>query len=209
MHLETLAPKTKLVLAKLGRNDWLKNYYLAGGTSLALQFGHRQSVDLDFFTTKTINTNLLIKKISRTGSFKLLKEEENTVEGILDGVKVSFMTYPYIFLKKTLKFDNNVNLASATDIALMKLNAIAGRNAKKDFIDLYYFLDKGKKDLFWLFAQMKNKYKGLDYDVMHLYKSLVYFVEADKEPMPKMLCTIDWPWIKNFFIKEVKKITSG
>lgn len=206
MHLETLASKTKLVLAKLGKNNWLKNYYLAGGTALALQFGHRQSVDLDFFTVKTINTNLLIKKVSRAGRFTLLKEEENTVEGILDGVKVSFMIYPYIFLKKTLKFDNNVNLASATDIALMKLNAIAGRNVKKDFIDLYYFLNKEKKDLFWLFAQMKNKYRGLDYDVMHLYKSLVYFVEADKEPMPKMLCKINWAVVKDFFIKEVKRM---
>lgn len=206
MYLETLAPQTKKVLFLISEQTWIKNYYLAGDTALALQYGHRQSIDLDFFIDDDFNTSMLIATLSKLGKFELLKEEKNTVEGLLMGVKVSFMTYPYVFLKKKITFDKNIYLASVLDVALMKLNAIAGRNTKKDFIDLYFFLNQEKKDLFWLFGQMKKKYRGLQYDPMHLYKSLVYFKEADLEPLPKMLVKIDWPAVKKYFVREVKQL---
>jgi predicted nucleotidyltransferase component of viral defense system len=205
MHLETLAPKTSKLLTKISDQKWLKDYYLAGGTALALQYGHRQSVDLDFFIAKNINTPALVAKLGLLGDWQLLREEENTVEGLLDGVKISFMTYPYVFLAEKIKFSDNIFLASTLDIALMKLNAIAGRNTRKDFIDLYFFLHQEKRDLVWLFAQMKKKYQGLNYDVMHLYKSLIYFVDADKEPMPNLLVKVDWIEVKKFFVLGVKK----
>lgn len=206
MHLETLALDTKKLLEKIKDVDWLKDFYLAGGTALALQLGHRQSIDLDWFTFNKFSTKILLNKLKKIGRFTLLNEDENTLEGFLDGVKLSFMTYPYVLLNKKDKFFGKVFLASKLDIALMKLTAISGRNARKDFIDLYYYLHKEKTDLFGLFAQMKKKFKGIDYDVAHICKSLVYFKEADEQSEPVMLIKISWPKIKAFFVTAVGKM---
>jgi len=87
------------------------------------------------------------------------------------------------------------------------LSAISGRNTKKDFIDLYYFLHEENMDLSVLLNKMKKKYKGLNYEILHILKSLVYFVEADKEPMPRMLENIEWSKVKKFFEKSVLSIS--
>jgi len=205
MHLETLASDTKKLLNKIKDKIWLKDFYLAGGTALALYFGHRQSVDLDWFTPKSFNTKILLKKLQKIGSFELINEEENTLEGYLNGVKLSFMTYPYTLLSKKKKLFNQVFLASKLDIALMKLSAISGRNAKKDFIDLYHYLQTEGTDLSSLFRQNKKKFKDINYDIVHICKSLIYFKEADEQPEPKMLIKISWPKVKAFWQAEVKK----
>ncbi|PIY93338.1 MAG: hypothetical protein COY69_02155 [Candidatus Magasanikbacteria bacterium CG_4_10_14_0_8_um_filter_32_14] len=207
MHEETLSQKTKMLLDKLTKEKWFKNFYLAGGTALALHYGHRESIDLDWFTPKNIRTEDLLSKLSKVGKFVVLQEEENIVEGTLDGVKVSFVSYPYPILGNFSMY-NKVNLVSVWDIALMKLTAISSRNTKKDFIDLYYFLHKEKTNLSGLLAKMKKKYKGINYEILHILKSLVYFVEADKEPMPRMLEDIGWSKVKKFFEKEVLSISS-
>ena len=90
MHETALNSATRSVFEKLRHASFLKKFYLAGGTALALQYGHRESVDLDFFCAKPFKTETLIAAISKLGKFKLVNEEENTVDGVLDGVKVSF-----------------------------------------------------------------------------------------------------------------------
>ncbi len=206
MFLETLAPDTKKVLEKISKSDWLEKYYLAGGTALALQYGHRQSVDLDWFTEKNFSTKVLLSKLQKFGKFQVLNEEENTLEGYLDGVKMSFMTYPYSLLKPVIKFSDKVKVADKMDIALMKITAISDRNTKKDFIDLYWYLHIEKTDLIGLFAKLNKKYVGINYDVVHICKSLVYFKEAEVQPLPQMMQSINWAKIKSFFVSEVKKI---
>jgi len=202
---QTLATNTASLLHKLANNKWLSDFYLAGGTALALQLGHRQSIDLDWFRQSNIKTKKLTKIISKIGNFEIINEEENTVEGILDDTKLSFMTYPYPLLKKTIKYDKCVFLADQLDIAVMKLGAIADRNTKKDFIDLYFFLQKNKLRLDDLFRNMDKKFAGAKYDPYHIYKSLIYFIEADTEPNPKMMVAFDWKNIKLFFENEIRK----
>ena len=206
LYINTLAPKTKKLLEKIQNIPWLKDFYLAGGTAFALQYGHRQSVDLDWFTNKNFSTKILLKKLSDVGKFELLNEEEWTLEGYLEGVKVSFMKYPYPLLEKTIKFNGGVMLAAPLDIALMKVTAISGRNVRKDFIDLYFYLQKENIKLDFLFSKMKQKFIGINYDPVHICKSLVYFKEADEQPMPKMLVPVLWVKVKNFFKKEVSGI---
>lgn len=203
---QTLASKTNQLLDKLSSQKWLDKFYLAGGTALALQLGHRQSVDLDWFLVNDFKTKEIINKLSKFGKFELVNEEENTIEGWLDGVKLSFMTYPYPLLKEKIKYNQQVFLADQLDIAIMKLGAIAGRNNKKDFIDLYIYLLNDKKDLNYLFRQMDNKFRGFKYDHYHILKSLVYFVEANSDPDPKMLIDFDWEKTKKFFRAGVKKL---
>jgi len=202
-YKNTLAKNTDTLLERIKTKKWLSNFYLAGGTALALQLGHRRSVDLDWFKKESINSKVLLKKVSQLGKFELLNEEKDTLEGLLDGVKVSFMTYPYSLLKSKLKYSRNIFLADKLDIAIMKLGAIAGRNSKKDFIDLYIFLQENQMDLDWLLGYLEKKFKGVGYDKYHIYKSLVYFAEADKEPMPKMFREISWVKVKKFFQREV------
>ena len=201
-----LPDATEKLLNKLEGVTWLRSFYLAGGTALALQYQHRESIDLDWFTEKSFQTAPLIKKLSELGKFTLIKTEENTVEGILDKVKLSFMTYPYPMVAPEQSFLKNIRLASVHDIAIMKLGAIAGRNTKKDFIDLYLYLHREQKTLPELFVLLTKKFKGIEYDYYHLFKSLMYFVEADDEPMPRMLEKVDWKNVKAYFVKETKKM---
>ncbi len=91
MFENTLAPKTALLLKKLQNLPWLRSFYLAGGTALALQYGHRQSIDLDFFTKKNIATAPLVKKLERVGAFKITNQEKNTLEGILNDVNMGLI----------------------------------------------------------------------------------------------------------------------
>ncbi|MCX7779239.1 MAG: nucleotidyl transferase AbiEii/AbiGii toxin family protein [Patescibacteria group bacterium] len=97
-----------------------------------------------------------------------------------------------------------MKVADWRDIACMKLDAVSSRGSKKDFIDLYFICQKiSLKRLLKIFAK---KYKSVDFNLMHILKSLVYFKEAEKEPLPRMLKRISWPTVKSFFIREVRKL---
>lgn len=207
MFARTLAPATASLLNKLSRKRWLQHFYLAGGTALALHYGHRQSVDLDFFTAKNIAAPPLLKQLKQTARFELTNQEANTVEGILAGVKVSFITFPYPLRQQPVRFRGWIRLATPLDIALMKLGAITGRNTKKDFLDLYLCLQREQIALKQLLNFLQKQFSGVSYDPYHLYKSLTYFTEADAQAMPKMFTKISWPAVKRFFIQEVKQLT--
>ncbi|MBI5729278.1 MAG: nucleotidyl transferase AbiEii/AbiGii toxin family protein [Candidatus Magasanikbacteria bacterium] len=88
--LSVLPPATETLLNILRSERWIAHFYLAGGTALALHYGHRRSIDLDWFTDRPINAPVLLSRIAKVGAFELLNEEENTVEGILNGVKAFF-----------------------------------------------------------------------------------------------------------------------
>ena len=206
MFVKTLAPKNKLLLHKLSDVSWLKDFYLAGGTALALQYGHRQSIDLDWFTLKPIAIAPLLKRLATIAPIEVLNRATDTLEGIVADVKVSFMTYPYRLLIKPIRWEG-VTLAAPLDIAIMKLGAIADRNTRKDFIDLYLFLKREPMALSLLITQAEKKFAPARYDRYHLCKSLTYFAEADAEAMPKMLLPLDWKTVRKFFIQEVKKLT--
>lgn len=155
-------------------------FYFAGGTSLALQLGHRDSVDFDFFTREAINTSKLFEELREvfTGhEIRKTQEEKNTLTVIIDdSVKISFFTHTYPLIRESIR-DEYLTLASLEDIACMKLNAITGRATNKDYIDLYFLLEKFS--LHNLFGFMEEKYPELDRNL--LLKSLVYFDDVDEE----------------------------
>jgi len=205
MHAEVLNKKTDAVFQKLRRAPFLKKFYLAGGTALALHYGHRESIDLDFFCAKSFRTESVIAVLSKLGTFQLVNEEENTVDGILDGVKVSFFSYPYALLHKTSAF-HGVATASIADIACMKINAIAGRNARKDFFDLYFILEREGWTLADVLHLCNKKFKAARRDPYHIVKALVYFEEADAQPEVLTHPVVTWSAVKKFFVKNVEKI---
>ena len=118
---------------------------------------------------------------------------------------VSFFSYPYPLLEKTTEV-SGVAIAALADIACMKLDALASRGAKRDFIDLYVVLNQGGMTLPALLELFSKKYQTLNYNLMHIQKSLVYFADAENEPMPTIKTPIAWERVKEFFIAEIQRI---
>ncbi len=188
MFEKAIDSKTRQVLRKVRETQVLDNFYLAGGTALSLILGHRKSIDLDFFSSSFPKFEILVAKL-KTLNPKVINQDKGTLDLYIDGVKVSFLEYKYPLVGDFLEFDQ-VKVASLEDIACMKLSAISSRGSKKDFIDLYFILQKfslGK-----LLALFEKKFKGVNYQMSHILKSLVYFEEAEKQPDPEFLVDVDW-----------------
>lgn len=139
LHFNIL-PLHQLDLFKLLSNqDFIANFYLAGGTGLALQTEHRQSIDFGFFIPNDFNTTRIIQELKSIGNFELHNEEQNSINGMLNQIRISFFGYKYKVINPFLNY-RKINVADELDIAAMKLEAISGRGNKKDFIDLYFML---------------------------------------------------------------------
>lgn len=205
MFPETLPRLAQKTLALLDRNKILpEGVYLAGGSALALQIGHRRSVDFDFFTPFLFEIQTVKEKIKNTGLFQEEQETYQTLLGKFNQIKFSLFYYPYPLLKKTKQF-SGINLASKEDIATMKLVAITSRGTKKDFIDLY-FLAKNFFSLESMFDFYEKKYHRLKQNLLNLLKALQYFDDADESVMPKMIKKVNWYEVKDYFSKEVFRL---
>ncbi|MFA6042980.1 MAG: nucleotidyl transferase AbiEii/AbiGii toxin family protein [Patescibacteria group bacterium] len=202
IHPEVITARAYRLLATIGREPSLKAFYLAGGTALALQLGHRVSVDLDFFTPKHFSVPVLRKCLQSLGRYEPVLQEADTLIARVDGVKVSFFAYRYRLLFPFLK-DQGVSLADRRDIACMKLDAISDRGSKKDFVDLYFLLQE--YNLSKLFTLFSKKYSSVHFNTAHILKSLVYFEDAETEPMPRMLLPVPWKKIQAAIILAVRE----
>lgn len=203
LHLKVL-PKEQLDLFEfLCSKDYLSDFKLAIDTSLALQIGHRESVDFDFFTVNDFDTLPIKNDLAKLGQFTLLTEDKNTLYALLNNVKISFFSYKYAVVMPFIE-EGCVKIAHPFDVALMKLEAISGRGAKKDFIDLYFLLKTySLKDMLLGHEQKYGVSLSNNY---HLYKSLVYFNDAEEDKMPFMHIKVTWEETKKNILNEVKKI---
>lgn len=201
MFEQVLTRDSKGILIALGRSPFFREAYLAGGTAAALQLGHRLSHDLDFFTTQDFEEQPLVQHLDSLGDFKLDRLGWKTVLGFFGEVKFSYFFYKYPLLEPASTY-RGVKIASLADIAAMKINAIAGRGSRRDFVDLY-FITQSAPPLRRCLELYEQKYKNLAQNRVHVEKSLVYFDDAEEEPLPEMLKPVDWEEIKKFFLKEV------
>ena len=205
MFEKTLFKNTKTVLALLGKSGVLNNAYLAGGTGLALQLGHRISIDLDFFTPYEFDIDELLSNLMEISHFELDEKKRGTIVGRFGETKFSLFVYKYPIVFSLKKF-LDIKILDAREIGAMKLEAIATRGKKRDFIDLYFILQKliSLKEILSLY---EKKYGHFGNKMIHILKSFTYFEDAERDEMPRMLVPADWEEIKNFFEKETKKIT--
>jgi len=197
--------------------DYLpKDVYLAGGTAVGLYFGHRLSVDLDFFTPEEFNSLDLSAIISEKlkSSFNIAKSRitKNTLVVNLNEAGFSLFTYQYRLLDNTVNMENiSVPVASQLDLSLMKLVAINQRGSCKDFIDLKFLVERNNYAFTWLADRLSDKYNIGSEIHFQLKKSLVYFDDAEKDLNVYMyndnkksfgiLQEQDWEKIKIFFQK--------
>jgi predicted nucleotidyltransferase component of viral defense system len=202
LHLKILPEVQIKLFEALSSQTFIHDFYLAGGTCLALQIGHRKSIDFDFFIQADFETSSLINILTQIGSYARENEEKNTINGTLNGVRISFFGYHYDIID-VFKSYNNIQLAGLKDIAAMKLEAIAGRGSKKDFIDLYFLLQQYSLEDIFSFHTMKYGI-GLSNQYHHL-KSLVYFSDADSEAMPVMIHPLKWNDVKEQIISIAKR----
>lgn len=175
------------------------NFYLAGGTGLALQIGHRDSVDFDFFTSESFATDKLYEQILisfKDYEIKKIQEEKDTLSVLIKNkIKVSFFAYQYPLLEP-LTESEYFKFCSLLDIGCMKLSALVSRNLQKDYVDLYFISQK--IGLETLLNSVENKFPSLDFNLV--LKSLVYFDDLIEEPINyKNNSEVDFEVVKSFF----------
>ena len=206
MHAKVLPKGSAKLLARLERtrSPELTGWTLAGGTGLALALGHRISEDFDFFRPDRPDLQLLRTVLADAGEFEIIQEMEHTLSVIMNGVKMSFfhVADPFLFPTQPYRF---FQVADPRDIALMKLVAVSGRGSRKDFVDLFCIL-RGSPPLAEYFDLLPQKYGKGRANAYHILKSLVYFEDAEQEPLPRMLVPFNWKECKAFFIRTAHAI---
>ena len=193
LHYETIDPHTLELLKRLQSLPLLQDTRLVGGTSLALQIGHRKSVDIDLFGKIECDDDELYEHLKSAGQVTTLKKSPNIHIYTIDGIKVDIVNYKYDWLLPAIKEDN-ITLASKEDIAAMKINAIIGRGTKKDFIDVAYLLQQ------YTLSEILRFYfrKYPDASIFLASKSLAYYDDAEDDPMPFMFTQATWEELKAY-----------
>ena len=181
LHWGILDDKRRAILP-LFKDFSSDGFYLAGGTGLSLQFGHRDSIDFDFFKEGDFDSSLLVDKISVIFSahkLTITQKEKNTVSCLVDdSIQLSFFGYKHSLLQPLLKTEY-FDIASFVDIGCMKLSAITSRYLEKDYVDLYFILQN--TSLTELVDNFLQKYPSFDKTL--ILKSLVYFDDILREPI--------------------------
>ena len=191
LHREALPPGTLDLLTKLSAHPALAAFSLAGGTSLALRFGHRLSIDLDFFTTEAFDKEVASEALSDGHKVKVEQVNAAGLSANVDGVKVDLVTYRYPLLDPPEMFDG-VRMLSLRDVTAMKLSAVTNRGAKKDFYDLHeLILHFGLPELVRIYQA-----KFPAHDPMIMLRSLAYFEDSELQEDPLSLKSIDWSDVK-------------
>ena len=204
LSFRTIVPDTLELLRCLTQEPFLKDCRLVGGTALALQYGHRSSIDLDFFGAFDIDGDEMFDILSSYGNIEKQQTSKTIRVFTINGVKVDIVNYSrYPWLEEPVEEDG-LRLASPKDIAAMKIGAIEGRGSRKDFVDMYFLLQHfSLEEILDFYAQ-----KYPNYSLYRALMSLTYFVDAEKFDMPKMFMDFDWEECKSFILNKVKEYES-
>jgi predicted nucleotidyltransferase component of viral defense system len=180
-------------------------FYLAGGTGLSLQIGHRLSVDLDFFSPNDDIPSIRTQLESALAPFQSILADSSwgNLVYLVNGVRVGFYGYGFPLVSPLIEIEG-IRLASIDDIALMKLDAMLSRAARKDFYDLYFICKH--KSLKFIFEKARRKYSSVRDFEAQATKRLVYFENAENESEPELLEKASWQIVKKYFIQQAKEI---
>jgi hypothetical protein len=181
-------------------------FYLAGGTGVALHLGHRRSDDFDWFVERFSHPPIDVASSIRSAvpGFAVDEIEEGTVIGTVRGVKTSLLAFPYPRLAPLCVWqDHGVRVADLRDLATMKLLAIVQRGTKRDFVDVHALLENGQP-LSGMVSDFGARF-GVT-DPMSVLRALVYFEDAEADPMPDMRTRVTWDAVRNRLEREVERL---
>lgn len=187
--------------------DFIGGFYLAGGTGLALQIGHRISTDLDWFSATCRLDTAVREQISQTlrerGQFEVVSEQDGMLFTRVLGVDVSFVYQHHPLLESTVEY-RGVQLASPTDIGLMKLAAIVSRGTRRDFVDLYCLREIAPLDR--LLELATRKYADRPHFQVVAARALAYFEDAEQQPMPELLAPVRWMDVRRYCEEAARRL---
>lgn len=198
LHCNVLTSVALDLLRSIQSNPHFSEVRLVGGTALALQIGHRRSIDLDFFGPIALPAPDLELELRTYGNVSRRRAGRRIQGFMVNGVQIDFVDYPYPWLALPLTKEG-VRLATCPDIAAMKLAAITNRGSRKDFVDFFFLLAR------FSLPEMLEFYreKFADGALLPVLKSLVYFDDAEEDPMPEMLRACTWPEVKQRIAEAV------
>jgi predicted nucleotidyltransferase component of viral defense system len=209
LYWDALTPATRDAFQLLTGLEFIKRFYLAGGTGLALHFGHRFSVDLDFFSSEADSVGPDERSVLRSlfdhPTLDITYDKDSTFVATWRGVGISFFRLNLYPLVKTTLLVENVPLARVEEIGAMKLAAIIDRGTRKDMVDLYFILQEVSLDT--LFQVAAIKYAKVRTFAISATRALAYFQDAESLPMPQMIDKTPWSKMKKFL--EAKAVEAG
>jgi len=200
LHFETLPVGTLDLLKDLSAHPALQQFSLVGGTALALRFGHRRSIDFDFFTPDSFDVEALANTLSRElPQFATSGMNKGGINASIGDLKVDFVTYRYPLLAQP-EMQDGIRMFSLPDIVGMKLSAITNRGARKDFYDLHALIQHLGVDA--LIDIYRQKYPS--HDPMIALRSMIYFDDAEEDADPDLLISKSWEEVKEEICEAVK-----
>jgi hypothetical protein len=197
LHREAISPSLLELLQALMQDPRLDAFYLVGGTSLALRFAHRTSVDIDLFTHHPFDAPALASWLKEHYAMVEAETAENTVSGVVSGIKIDLIAHRYPLLEPVEAIEG-LRLAAVADVAAMKLNAIANRGSKKDFWDCAELLSTTPMATLLEYCARKYTRDSL----WNVEKSLCYFDDAEDDPDPRDLRGQTWDQVKAIITKH-------
>lgn len=204
LSYQTVNAHTLELLRRLMAEPIFASLRLVGGTALALQYGHRNSIDLDFFGQLDDDAEEVKAILRKHGKLSVIKESRNIKIYLLNNIKVDFVNYNYSWIDAPV-VEEQIKLASPKDIAAMKINAIEGRGTKKDFIDIYFLLQHYTLHEILTFYQQKYP----ENSIFRALMSLSYFEDAETQIMPVMYVPISWDEIKTTIQFQVNQYSNN
>ncbi|MCW5912463.1 MAG: nucleotidyl transferase AbiEii/AbiGii toxin family protein [Cyclobacteriaceae bacterium] len=189
-----ISPKTFSLIQELQHLPELKKFYLVGGTALALQLGHRNSVDIDLFTQDDFTQEDILNLLKPKYTVREIFQRTNTIIVLVNNVKTDFIKHDYPFIRPPVT-EEGITFLSKEDIAAMKFHAIIQSGKRlKDFIDIYFLLEHFSMKQMVDFFSAKYTYSN----PMIALKAVNFFDEIDESIDPPKL-------LKPLKIDQVKK----
>jgi Nucleotidyl transferase AbiEii toxin, Type IV TA system len=189
-----VAPQTLKLIQELQSIPELKEFYLVGGTSLALQLGHRNSIDIDLFVQHDFDDTDIIELIKSKYSIQEIFRRKNTIICLIDNIKTDFIKHNYPFVLQPIQEDG-IFFFSKEDIAAMKLHDIIQSGKRlKDFIDIYFLLQHFSMQQMIGFFTQKYSYSN----PMIAMKAVTFFDDIDENMDPPKL-------VKPLKLEQIKK----
>ncbi|MDP1706993.1 MAG: nucleotidyl transferase AbiEii/AbiGii toxin family protein [bacterium] len=205
LHTETLTPELKMLFPKLA--PFKDDFYLAGGTALALQIGHRVSVDFDLFSDTPIKKTLLgvVEEVFGVGASEVFVNKSTELTLKIAGVKCTFLEYPFPRLLPLIP-GGSVDLLSPKEILVTKAYTIGRRGSFKDYVDLYIGIRENISQIEEIIALARQKYGDVFNDRLFL-EQLVFVDDLDEVPLQMKNGPVPTKHeLVNFFSMEIQKI---